>query len=91
MPDGTPYEEKSRRIQLLIDLQQEITTDICRQQIGKIERVLVEGASTRDPGFICGKTDRGHMVNFPGNLTAGQMAEVRILSAGKSTLRGELI
>ncbi len=91
MPDDTPYEEKSRRIQLLIDLQQEITTDICRQQIGKVERVLIEGASTRDPGFICGKTDRGHMVNFPGNLPAGQMADVRILSAGRSTLRGELL
>ena len=91
MPDATPYEEKSRRIQMLIDLQQEITTDICRQQIGKVEQVLVEGASARDPGFICGKTDRGHMVNFPGNLAVGQMANVRILSAGRSTLRGELI
>ncbi len=91
LPDGTPYEEKSRRIQLLIDAQQNITTEICRAQIGKVERVLVEGASTRDPGFICGKTDRGHMVNFAGNLSAGQMADVKIISAGRSTLRGELV
>lgn len=91
MPDDTPYEEKSRRIQKLIDLQQEITSDVCRQQVGKVERVLVEGVSARDPGFVCGKTDRGHMVNFPGNLLAGQTADVRILSAGKSTLRGELV
>jgi len=91
MPDDTPYEEKSRRIQMLIDLQNSITTEICSQQIGKIERVLVEGVSTRDTGFICGKTDRGHMVNFPGNVPVGRMADVKILSAGRSTLRGELI
>lgn len=91
MPDDTPYEEKSRRIQMLIDLQQEITTDVCRQHIGKVEQVLVEGVSARDPEFVCGKTTRGHMVNFPGNLSAGQMANVRIVSAGRSTLRGELI
>ncbi|MBQ2957158.1 MAG: tRNA (N6-isopentenyl adenosine(37)-C2)-methylthiotransferase MiaB [Clostridia bacterium] len=91
MPDSTPYEEKSRRIQMLIDLQNSITSDICSQQIGKTEHILVEGASTRDPGFVCGKTDRGHMVNFPGNIASGQMADVRIISAGKTTLRGELI
>jgi len=91
MPDDTPYEEKSRRIQLLIDAQQAITTDICRQQIGRVERVLVEGASARDAGFICGKTDRGHMVNFPGSIPVGEMANVRILSAGRSTLRGEQV
>ena len=72
MPDNTPYEEKSRRIQMLIDLQNSITSEICAQQIGKIERVLVEGASTRDASLICGKTDRGHMVNFPGNVPVGQ-------------------
>lgn len=91
MPDDTPYEEKSRRIQMLIDLQNSITTEICAQQVGKIEQVLVEGASTRDADLICGKTDRGHMVNFPGNVPVGQMANVKILSAGRSTLRGELI
>lgn len=91
MPDDTPYEEKSRRIQMLIDLQNSITSEICAQQIGKIEKVLVEGSSTRDAGFICGKTDRGHMVNFPGNAAAGQMVNVKILTAGKTTLRGEMI
>lgn len=91
MPDDTPYEEKSRRIQMLIELQQQITSEICTQQIGKQERVLVEGVSTRDAGWTCGKTDRGHMVNFPGNIAAGQLVDVQILSAGRSTLKGKLI
>ncbi len=91
MPDDTPYAEKSRRIQILIDLQNEITTDICRQQIGKTERVLVEGISARDASLICGKTERGHMVNFKGDAAVGQLADVKIISAGRNTLRGELI
>ena len=39
MPDDTPMEEKSRRIQLLIEHQQAITTDVCNRQIGKIEPI----------------------------------------------------
>ena len=37
MPDDTPMEEKSRRIQRLIEHQQRITTELCTRQIGRIE------------------------------------------------------
>ena len=92
MPDDTPIEEKSRRIQLLIDAQQAITTEVCYNLIGKTEDVLVEDVSARDEGKICGKTGRGHMVNFEGSRDLiGRIVPVRITSAGKSTLRGELV
>ena len=92
MPDDTPIEEKSRRIQLLIDAQQAITTEVCYNMIGKTEDVLVEDVSARDEGKICGKTGRGHMVNFEGSRDLiGRIVPVRITSAGKSTLRGELV
>ena len=61
-------------------------------QVGKKEIVLVDGQSTRDAGYICGRTPRGHMVNFPGNVELlGKLVPVQILSAGRNTLKGEII
>ena len=92
MPDETPYEEKSRRIQRLIEAQQRISAQILAAQIGSVQRVLVEEVSARDAGFVSGKTERGHMVNFPGNIELiGQFANVRITSAGRNTLRGTMV
>ena len=92
MPDGTSAQEKSRRIQLLIDAQQKINLEICAQQIGRVEEVLVESESARDAGSVCGKTGRGHMVNFAGDPSLiGQFVRVEITSAGKNTLRGRLV
>ena len=92
MPNETPMEEKSERIQRLIDLQQRITHEILTEQIGKTEPVLVESESARNPGEMCGKTDRSHLVNFPGNTRIiGKVIPVKITSAGRNTLRGEQI
>ncbi len=92
MPDDTPMEEKSRRIQLLIEHQQRITTELCTRQIGKIEPVLVEEVSARDAQCVGGKTERGHMVNFAGDPSLiGRIVPVKITSAGKNTLRGEML
>lgn len=91
MADDTPMEEKTRRIQRLIDLQQSLTQQALESQVGSRQQVLVEAVSTRDEGCVCGKTQRGHMVNFPGNTSLiGSFAEVDILCAGRNTLRGQL-
>ena len=92
MPDDTPMEEKSLRIQRLIEHQQRITTELCTRQIGRIEPVLVEEVSARDAQCVGGKTERGHMVNFAGDKSLiGRIVPVKITSAGKNTLRGEML
>ena len=92
MPDPVSAQEKSRWIQELIAVQQEITQDICRQRIGEVDQVLVEGESARGSGYMGGKTPRGHMVNFPGNGDMiGRIVKVRIVDTGKNTLRGEYV
>ncbi len=92
MPDDTPYEVKSERIQRLIELQQAISLEVLEKQVGTRQRVLVEAASTRDAGSVGGKTPRGHMVNFPGGPELiGTFADVEIVSAGRNTLRGRRI
>lgn len=89
LPDGVSQEEKTERIERLIALQQEITSGVCRSLVGTRQRVLVEDQSARSDQFICGKTGRGHMVNFEGDFKAiGQFVDVEITSAGRNTLRG---
>ncbi len=92
MPDATPAEVKSQRIQRLIARQNEITAQILRDQIGRRETVLVEGQSARDAGWIGGRTPRALMVNFPGDAgLVGRFVEVEITSAGRNTLRGRIV
>ena len=92
MPDPVSAEEKSERIQRLIDLQQQIAYEILCEQIGKREIVLVDGVSARDAGSVGGKTPRAHMVNFPGSADlVGKFVEVEITSAGRNTLRGKIV
>ena len=92
MPDDTPAEEKSRRIQTLIAKQQAITSEILSGMVGTTAEVLVESVSARDAGWVGGKSPRALMVNFPGDEELiGRIAKVRITSAGRNTLRGELV
>ncbi len=92
MPDDTPYEVKSERIQRLIAKQQAITLERLESMVGRKEIVLVDSASTRDAGSVGGKTPRALMVNFPGDpALIGSFVEVEITSAGRNTLRGRLI
>ena len=89
MPDPVPAAVKSGQIQRLIALQQEITSQILNGMIGTRQTVLVEGVSARDAHQVGGKTPRAVMVNFPGDASLiGKLVDVRIVSAGKNTLRG---
>ena len=54
--------------------------------------MLVEEVSARDAQCVGGKTERGHMVNFAGDPSLiGRIVPVKITSAGKNTLRGEML
>ena len=92
MPDDTPAEVKSERIQRLINRQHEITAEILSGMVGTRETVLVESVSLRDAGWVGGKTPRALMVNFPGDASMiGKFVTVEITSAGKNTLRGRIV
>ena len=92
MPDDTPAEEKSQRIQTLIAKQQAITSEILSGMVGTTAEVLVESVSARDAGWVGGKSPRALMVNFSGGEELiGRIVKVRITSAGRNTLRGELV
>ena len=59
---------------------------------GKVFTVLVESMSLKDEGCVCGRTDGGRMVNFPGDGSLiGRMVDVKITVGKKTTLYGEMI
>ena len=92
MPDQIPDEISSRRIQKLIAIQKENTRKNYAGYIGQTHSVLVDEASKRDENQMAGKNEYNITVNFPGSKELiGQIVQVKITSAGESTLRGELV
>ena len=60
--------------------------------IGTIQRVLVEGPSTRDKAELAARTDNNRIVNFAGHpRLIGQMIDVTITQAMANTFRAEAV
>jgi len=66
-----------------------------RARIGRVEEVIVEGPSARDPEVITGRTRQNKLVHFappPAGMPApGAYAEVAITDAAPHHLRGALV
>lgn len=90
-----PEAEKSRRLEVLQDLQNRITAEELDRQVGAGADVLVEGRSKlQDSQTTCwrGRDQGGRIVNFPhaaAELT-GKMVPVLVLQAKKHSLLGEV-
>ncbi len=77
--DDVSHETKFRRLNQLINFQNEISRDKNRQQIGQRVEVLVEGLSNKDDSRISGRTRTNKLVAFEGNLdeyAIGSLVEV---------------
>ena len=61
------------------------------EMIGQTAQVLVTGRSRRSEKQFTGKTSRNISVNFEGSEELiGKIAPVKIIAAGKTTLKGKL-
>jgi len=91
LADDVPEEEKKRRNQVLLDVQERVSLDLNRTRIGRKVEILVEGPSKRDPRRQTGRTDAHQIVNFEaGRDLAGQFATVEITGASAVALTGAL-
>lgn len=89
--DDVPEEEKIRRLNEIIALQNELSLESNRRDIGKTLEVLVEGFSKRSREQMCGRSQQNKMIVFPkGNAKAGDLVMVRVTDASSATLLGEL-
>jgi tRNA-2-methylthio-N6-dimethylallyladenosine synthase len=92
LPDDTPLEEKSRRLQRLQALIDEQAREAAESMLGSTQRVLVEGPSRKNASELAGRTANNRVVNFPGPRSLGHSyVEVRITAALHHSLRGELL
>lgn len=86
-PDDIPPEEKTRRLNEIIALQNELSLESNQRDVGKKFKVLVEGPSKRNPEELCGRTSSNKMCVFPDDShVAGDYVEVEVLSCTSATL-----
>ncbi len=91
MADSTPRQEKSRRIQSIIDLQEEIVAEMIKEFFGKQYKVLVEGTG-RGEGLVSARLDNNMTVEFLGKEDIiGQFVNVKIDGSKGTVLTGEII
>lgn len=89
MKDNVPEEVKIDRLNRMIALQNELSLESNRRDIGKEFEVLVEGPSKRNAEEYCGRTSQNKFVVFPrGKVKAGDFIRVRITDASSATLHG---
>lgn len=91
LKDDVHEEVKIERLNRMIELQNRLSAESNRRDIGKEFEVLVEGRSKRSADDFCGRTPQNKMVVFPkGDALPGTFRRVRITDASSATLRGEL-
>lgn len=91
MPDNIPEEVKIDRLNRMIALQNELSLESNRRDIGKEFEVLVEGASRRSAEQRVGRTQQNKTCVFPrGDFRVGDTVCVRVTDATSATLICEL-
>ena len=92
MPDNIPEEVKIERLNRMIALQNELSAESNRRDIGREYEVLVEGVAKRSREQMVGRTSQNKTAVFTrGNAKVGQTVRVRVLDSTSATLICELI
>ena len=92
LPDDVPEEVKIRRLNELINLQTEMSSQANKRDEGKEFDILVEGFSKRSRMQLCGRNEQNKMIVFDkGTHHIGEMVRVKITGSSSATLFGEEI
>jgi len=92
LKDDIADEVKTARLNEIIALQNTLSAESNRRDIGREFEVLVEGESKRSAAQLCGRTSQNKMVVFDrGTHRAGDYVRVRITGCSSATLFGEEI
>jgi len=92
LKDDVSEELKIKRLQEIIDLQNQLSHESNQRDIGKTFEVLIEGFSKRSREQLFGRTQQNKVVVFNKNgRHIGETVMVKILEASSATLIGELV
>jgi tRNA-2-methylthio-N6-dimethylallyladenosine synthase len=93
MEDDVTDEIKTKRLQEIIELQQQISFEKNQELLNQETIILVEGLSRKSDQFLSGRTDTNKVVIIPFSekIKEGDYARVKLNRATSATLFGDLI
>lgn len=92
LPDNVPESVKSKRLQEIIELQQTLSLESNKNDVGKTFKVLAEGLSKKSDQELFGRNEQNKVIVFPKAAhQPGDYVDVKVLSCSSATLRGELL
>lgn len=92
LPDNIDESTKIDRLNRMIQLQNKLSDESNKKDIGKSFEVLVEGPSKRNPDEYFGRTSQNKVVVFPKESTRpGDFVTVKVTEAGPATLKGIIL
>jgi tRNA-2-methylthio-N6-dimethylallyladenosine synthase len=90
MADQVPKVVVQERFDRLVALQEAISLERARRQVGATVELLVEGEGKRGPGSQ-GRTRTNRVVHLGRTVAPGTFADARIVAASAHHLTGELL
>jgi len=93
LSDDVPEELKSKRLAEIVQLQREHAFERMNAQIGKTNKVLIDGFSKKSQNDFAGRTDQNLVVVFPvdARFKKGDYVDVYIEKCTSATLLGKII
>ena len=90
--DDVPLEEKTRRLNEIIELQNSMALEANQKCLGKEYEVLIEGTSKRDKNQLIGRTQQNKVCVFDGKgHKIGDYVTVKVNSCTSATLLAEIV
>lgn len=90
--DDIALDVKKRRLQEVIEKQNQLSLGRNKRDVGKVQEILIEGHSKRSDEFLKGRNSANKVVILPkGSLSIGQYVRVKITDCSSATLFGEAI
>ena len=92
LQDDISIDIKKRRLSEIMALQQKLSLERNKQDIGKVHQVLIEGFSKRSEDFLQGRNSANKVIIFPKHhFQKGQYANVLVNDCSPATLFGEVV
>ena len=86
-PDDVDLPTKTRRLEEIIAVQNRLSLESNRRDLGRTFRVLVEGPSKRNPAELCGRNGQNKMCVWPDTVhQAGDFVDVVVKDCTQATL-----
>ena len=92
MEDDVPLDVKKRRLQEIINLQQEHSLYRTKEHVGKVHEVLIEGTSKKSDEHWKGRNTQNTVVVFPKeHYQLGDFVNVKVADCTSTTLIGKAL